>query len=298
MAVDLAARTTRTLHSCPLEVQTEAWVEGVGNAETQRDDISAEVRTIRFVPRAGRWTSTSKHWLIWNYGLDWDFLGTEFGETFVVVEQDSSQEELCIQQGGQWNGRLRVCTYTSSPIIADMDGDGYRLTSVEEGVWFDLDGDGSSEQLGWTAAGSDDAFLVLDRNGNGRIDDGTELFGDHTPAYADQPFPPVANGFEALKFAEGPSYGGGRADGTIDSADAIFHRLLLWRDANHNGVSERDELQPVRDSALLAIGTDYQAARRKDMHGNEFRLRAKSWWQKPSGTMVDRFLYDVWLNTR
>jgi hypothetical protein len=256
------------------------------------------VRIIRNVPHEGIWQSTSKHWLIWNDGAAWTYLGTLFGQAEVTLDREATRQELCLAQGGTWNGRLQRCTYNASPIIADTDGDGYRLTSVDEGVRFDLDGDGLAEQLAWTEPGSDDAFLAVDRNGNGRIDDGRELFGDHTPAYADQSEPPVANGFEALKFAEGPSYGGGRADGTIDAADAIFPRLVLWRDLNHNGISEPEELQAAARAGLVAMGTHYKVSRRHDKHGNEYRLRGQSWWRKRSGRVVERAVYDVWLNTR
>lgn len=66
-----------------------------------------------------------------------------------------------------------------SPLLLSLRGD-YRLTSAHDGVQFDIDGDGISEQVAWTARDSDLAFIALDRNGNARIDSGTELFGDST----------------------------------------------------------------------------------------------------------------------
>ena len=74
------------------------------------------------------------------------------------------------------------------------------------------------------------------------------------------------NGFEALKFVESAAYGASERNGVIDARDAAFSRLVLWRDLNHNGLSEPDELQPVTESGLEAISTDYKnsQARRQD----------------------------------
>ena len=180
-----------------------------------------------------------------------------------------------------------------SPIVVDVAGDGFALTSVRRGVSFDLDADGTPEQVAWTRAGSDDAWLALDRNNNGTIDSGAELFGNHTPAFADTPDPMTENGFVALRFTGHPSYGGGssRFDDRIDVADAIFGRLLLWTDRNHNGFSEPDELTRLSETHVAAISTDFRESRRKDRHGNEFRLRARSWWSDGSMHPV----FDVWL---
>jgi hypothetical protein len=133
----------------------------------------------------------------------------------------------------------------------------------------------------------------MDRNGNGRIDDGSELFGNRTPADPNDRAVTTANGFEALKFLETPTYGRSVADHAIDAQDAAFSRLLLWRDANHNGISEPEELQSVAGSGLVAISTDYKEKKRIDRSGNEFRQRAVVFWQDGRD-----FLYDVWLQWR
>jgi len=198
----------------------------------------------------------------------------------------------CQRFVGVWDQYFCRCDYFS-PVLIDTAGDGFALTDAPGGVLFDLRADGSSPRLAWTAAGSDDGWLALDRDGSGAVEDGRELFGNFTP----QPEPPAGeerNGFLALAEYDKPA-GGGNADGVIDSGDSVFSSLRLWRDANHNGISEPGELHTLPSLGVARIELDCRESRRADGHGNVFRYRAKVYGA--AGQRVGRWAYDVFLTS-
>jgi hypothetical protein len=296
--VEGIAETSRDWNGCFGTVRVEAWVDGISSTVAVAEDTYvASTNFWRTVPTDGAWTSKSKHWRI-TLG-QWYFHGYRDGH--VTVTQSSNPNDYVMNAADcaalepqyGWNGTACVET-PGSPIIIDTARDGYKLTSIEDGVTFDLDGNGTLEQIAWTRADSDDAFLALDRNGNGRIDNGTELFGNYTPAYTDRRQPRTPNGFEALAFLEGPDFGTSRRDATIDARDEAFGRLLLWTDINHNGISEPEELRPAHAAGVTWIGTDYKEKRRVDRFGNEFRQKGQLQWSDGAIEPV----FDVWLKWR
>ncbi len=144
-----------------------------------------------------------------------------------------------------------------SPIVLDLDRDGVETVSTADGVPFDYDGDGSRERSGWV--GSDDGLLVWDRNGNGQIDNGSELFGNRTPLRGGGV---AANGFAALASWDDSG------DGRIDANDILWSSLRVWRDRNGDGLSTPDEITFLSDLGITAISTAYVNSTSVDAQGN------------------------------
>ena len=143
------------------------------------------------------------------------------------------------------------------PLILDLDGDGIETVASTNGAYFDHDGNGFAERTGW--AGSDDGLLVLDRNSDGIINNGTELFGDQTILQNGQT---ASNGFQALAEFDVNS------DGRIDANDAVYTQLKIWQDLDGDGYSQADEMKSLPDLGINAINMAHTVTNIPDGQGN------------------------------
>ena len=154
--------------------------------------------------------------------------------------------------------RAKSWTWPRDPIILDLDGDGLETVGLAGNVYFDHDGDGVLTQTGW--AGANDALLVWDRNGNGAIDTGAELFGDFTPMPNGTLAP---NGFAALAALDS------NGDGVIDASDPAFHELKLWRDTSQDGKTDSGELSSLADAGIVSLNLANTLKNQNLANGNQ-----------------------------
>jgi EF hand len=208
-----------------------------------------------------------------------------------TTNPETGQQTCSGGGGGGLNWNSQDCGYNNvelggcaSPILINPHSADYGLSGESDPVQFDLDADGMPDVASWTSRGSAVSFLAFDRNGNGVIDDGSELFGNHTrlPSGAR-----AGNGFEVLAALDA------NGDGVIDAADPIWTSLVLWADRNHDGRCTADELQAIANSPLTAIEIDYVVNGRRDQYGNFFRYKGTAHLHN-----VPRPIYDVFFRMR
>lgn len=179
------------------------------------------------------------------------------------------------------------------PIILDLDGHGFELTNAASGVMFDIRATGKPFKIPWTSSSSNTAFLVLDRNGNGDIDDGTELFSNVSP----QPLDSSPNGFKALAQNDLPA-NGGNGDGVIDAKDQVFPLLRLWVDANHDGICQPGEMHTLAEMGVYSLSLDFTPSGRTDRFGNVFQYKASVNRGMRNASDVGPTAYDVFMVTK
>lgn len=189
------------------------------------------------------------------------------------------------------NQSMGKCSTNESPILLNLESNGVgdHLTSPYEGVPFDLNADGVMETVAWTRPNAPVGFLAWDRDENGAIDNGAELFGNHT-VLRDGTI--AANGFEALQDLDRAP--GSVRDGQIDARDAIYAKLRVWLDSNHNGLTDHGELVSLSDAGVTRIFTAYRESRRVDRYGNEYRYVGLAMMQRNGHERIRR-IFDVFL---
>jgi putative uncharacterized protein (fragment) len=171
------------------------------------------------------------------------------------------------------------------PLAIDLNKDGTHTLKLDGALNFDIDGNGFKEATGWISP--EDAFLAYDRNENGVIDDGTELFGDKTVTNTAFGYTSKAaeNGFEALKAFDSNN------DNIIDEKDEKFDKLLLWQDKNSNAVTDEGELKTLREHNIKSIDLNYQNINSTN-NGNFIRQTSKVTFNDGTTTTAD----DIWFS--
>jgi hypothetical protein len=163
------------------------------------------------------------------------------------------------------------------PVVVDLYGNGIKSVSVDQGPFFDYKGDGFAEKSGWVSPG--EGLLCMDRNGNGAIDDGSELFGGQTPLPNGQL---AANGFQALATLDS------NHDGKIDSQDPAYSQLRVWVDSDTDGVSQPGELQTMPQVGITSIDLNWTTVNTIDAQGNiEYSVGSFQYTDRSTGLIAD-----------
>jgi hypothetical protein len=127
------------------------------------------------------------------------------------------------------------------PLVFDLTGDGINLQDLSSvSPRFDMNGNGFSVQTGWIGPGN--GLLVLDKNGDGQINNVNELFGGDA----------TSGGPTAIGFAQLAKYDS-NLDGVIDANDPIYSQLRVWVDSNGNGVVDPGELVTLQQAGITSI---------------------------------------------
>jgi Ca2+-binding RTX toxin-like protein len=166
------------------------------------------------------------------------------------------------------------------PLIIDLNRDG-KVSTTQEKVYFDLDANGIAERVSWAVPG--DGFLVLDRDGDGKITSGLELFGDNTVMSNGKV---AVSGFEAL--ADLDSNG----DGIIDALDAVYAQLRVWADKDGDGVFGNGEFYTLEELGIEFIDLRYTEENTTDENGNQIVRTGKVVWKGGDTSPISEFLLD------
>jgi Calx-beta domain len=172
----------------------------------------------------------------------------EGNETFSVQITNAGDANVVVDKVDVTINDTSKINYIS-PIAIDLNGDGVQTISAETGVKFDILNSGQAVQTGWISG--EDGFLAYDKNGNGSIDDRSELFGGA-----------VGEGFATLATFDS------NGDGVVSDTDESFSKLSLWKDSNINGVTDSGELTSLIDAGIMALNVAHSSDFTTDKQGN------------------------------
>jgi len=184
-----------------------------------------------------------------------NFSNGQFG--IVLQEEDEDPDD---PHDPDAKDKFKQAIVTSSPIVLDLDGGGIATRGIGQGAFFDFDGNGFAERTGWVGTG--EGILVRDRNGDGRITDGGELFGDRTKL---QDGSLAQDGYQALRALDA------NGDGAVDVQDVAWSELRIWRDVNSDGISSADELSSLAALGVQRLYVERLAGAGTDARGNDHR---------------------------
>lgn len=212
--------------------------------------------------------------------------GEESEESEGASETGAPEEEEEESTGeGESTGEAQGGSDSITPLVLAFRGEAVQFNTAVAAS-FDLTGT-MSVVTDWPT--STTPWLALDRNGNGKIDDGSELFGSATLLSSGEP---ASNGFVALRELDS------NADGRVDAEDAEWGRLLVWSDVNSDRVSTANELSLAGTRELVAIELGYTVDRRCDTRGNCEVERAGFRYRDGRGQELRGMVIDVHLRMR
>ena len=179
-----------------------------------------------------------------------------------------------------FNSATAAAPVRVDPLIFDLDGDGIKTTSLDQSrTYFDLDNNGFAERTAWVDAS--DGLLVLDRNNDGQITSGQELFGDQTL---------LANGVRATSGFEALKEFDSNRDGRIDAKDEVYSKLKIWRDLNGDGISQAEELKGLSDYNIASISLSSTSSNASDVMNNIQRRVGSFIKTDGSGGVIGEYL--------
>ncbi|WP_235525399.1 C97 family peptidase [Photorhabdus heterorhabditis] len=162
-----------------------------------------------------------------------------------------------------------------TPLVIDLTGDGITTILENGNLFFDHDNNGIIESSGWIESSS--AFLVWDKNKDGKINNGSELFGNNSILKNGNK---ADNGFTALADLDD------NGDGIFDQNDSLWHSLELWIDANRDAITDSGELHKLSESGISSINLAYKEDGFKDVNGNIHGLESTVNWDNGNVTQI------------